>query len=155
MGFLTQFFGSFYSANCYAQLRQPGRSYGAAYSITLFLLTMAAVFAVMLVHIPAGVEPKLVAHVRATPIEGWLLIIGIAAPLRALMLLTLAIAARLQVIRKNPMDYATAWRFVGVAYTPVAVADAAVFCAHGYMANPLLLFVLGYMMLLAALRATR
>lgn len=84
------------------------------------------------------------------------LIAAVAAVLRIAMLFALAIAARLTALRlKMPMDYPAGFRVAGLAYTPVAVTDAVVFCVFGHVIGPMLLFTLGVVMLLAVLHSTR
>ena len=155
MFFLTRFFGSFYSQALYTRLRSAEAGYGVHYSLLLFGFIAVISTTIVLVAMPKEMQDMLPQMQTASPVA-WIVIFAVAILLRALMLLTLAIAARLIAMRlKLPMDYASGFRLAGVAYTPVAICDAVVFCIRIETMSPMLLFGCGVAMLLAVLYSTR
>lgn len=155
MFFLTRFFGSFYSQGLYTRLRTAETGYGVHYSLLLFGFIAVISTSIVMLAMPEQMQKMLPAMQTASPIA-WVVIFIVAIALRGLMLLTLAVAARLIALRlKLPMDYAAAFRLTGVAYTPVAVCDAVVFCVRIETMSPMLLFICGVAMLLAVLYSTR
>ncbi len=155
MSFARQFTGSFYSAALYARLRGSQSGYGLGYALWLYAVIAVLCTLVVLVRMPPSMQ-SLPVHMLDTPALGWIMVALIGAILRGLMLFFLAVAARLFSLKLRPVvDYKAAFRLAAVAYTPVALIDAVAFCLHGQALNPLLLFVTGCMMLLAALYASR
>ncbi len=154
MRYLRYFFGSVFSARMYRQLRDERSGYGVDYSAFLFLVFIAIGVSGAFVHAGdvASTLPR-----SLYEIEQLLGVIAISAILRLLMLLALAVAGRLYALtRKETMAWAASFRVAGVAYTPVVVLDTVAFCIHGGMTlHPAMLFAMGVVMLLAALRATR
>lgn len=155
MPFLIRFFGAFYDAALYQRVRAQEAGFGLRYSLLLFGFIVVIVTGYCIQYPPASTD-RLATLLRDTPLTGFGIILLTALMLRGLMLVCLAVAARLTALKmKLAMDYAGAFRFAGVAYTPVAVMDAIAFCYGGQALNPLLLFACGTAMLLAALHATR
>lgn len=155
MPFLASFFGSFYSQALYRRLRLQETGFGVHYSLLLLGFIAVISISVVMVRLPGEMRAMLPQLQAASP-AAWLVVAAGAILMRGLMLLALAVAARLAAMRlRMPMDYATAFRLAGVAYTPVAVLDAVAFCLRGEMLQSWLLFPCGVLMLLAALYSTR
>ena len=154
MGFFGTCFGSFYSAAMYARRREAGEGIGAGYSIVLFLLQVS--IAILLTMWNLDHFKHTLPHSVADFI-GLGQTVGISAALRAVMLVALAVVARIAaLVQKKPMGMAAGLRMAGAGYTPVVVADTASYCWLGHMLlQPWHLFLLGSIMLLAAVRATR
>lgn len=149
MKFWSNFFGSLHAPRTYSDARLIFAGYGIRYSIQLLVVVGLASLAFLLTT-----------TTFTTPTwrdaESILVITAIALVLRAAMLIPLVIAARLiGYAMKLPLTTAQAARITALAYTPVALIDAAAFFATGFMLSPPLLFGCGIMMLLAAVHAAK
>ncbi len=155
MRFLATFFRAFYSAALYRRVLMAERGYGVAYSLFLYLFVAVLGASCILLTMRAPLQEMLPQLADVTPAEWGLIFVG-GLLLRILMLVLLAVSARLIAWRfKIPMNYATAFRVAGVAYTPVTVLDATMFCLTLHPVSVLLLFAGGVAMLLAVLHSTR
>lgn len=155
MPFLRIFVPAFYSAALYRALRDRAVGYGLRYSFLLFGFIAVISTTVVMLRMPEKMQAIMPELTGASPVT-YAVILLVAVLLRGAMLFTLAVAARLIALRlKTPMGYDTAFRITGAAYTPVAVADAVIFCLEGQTMNPLVLFVAGVIMLVAVLTSIR
>lgn len=157
MSFFATFLQSFYAPALYRTLWQNATGYGVRYSLLLFGFIAVISSTVVLLRMPAEAQ-AMMPPLSIQWLMGTIIILIVAVLLRAAMLLALAVAVRLVAIkRRMPMGYDAAFRLAGVAYTPVAVLDAIVFCLHhGQMTiNPLALFMGGVIMLTAIVFSTR
>ena len=154
MDFFSRFFGSFYSARMYARVRDEARGVGFGYSFVLFIVQVT--IAVLLTMWNLDHFKHTLPH-SLRDFIGLGETVTISAVLRIGMLLVLAVAARIAgLVQKKPLNMAGGLRLAGVAYTPAVVLDTASYCWLGHMLlQPWHLFVMGSIMLLAALRATR
>lgn len=149
MRFWPTFFGSFYSPRTYSDARLIHAGFGVRYSIYV------ALFMALLVMIYTGATEDL-SGIGYKHLLDLALITGIALLFRAAMLFALTVAARLlALLFKLPLRNSQAARITAIAYTPVAVFDAAAFCFGQTALAPPYLFVLGIAMLLAALNAAK
>lgn len=149
MRFWPNFFGSLHNPNVYANARLVYAGWGIRYSVQLLLLEglLSLTFLLATTRFTA---PTL------RDVESLLVIFGLMLALRVAMLGPLVIAARLiGYAMKLHITNAQAARITALAYTPVALADAAAYFASGFMLSPPLLFGLGVLMLLAAVHAAK
>lgn len=149
MRFWPTFFGAFYSPRLYADARLIHSGFAIRYSVkvTLLIMILALVYTAWAEEF-SGIGYK---HLLDLAV-----ITGIALLFRAAMLLALTVAARLLAyLFKLPLTNSQAARITAIAYTPVALFDAAAFCFGQTALSPPYLFVLGTAMLLAALNAAK
>lgn len=153
--FVRCFFGAFYSAAMYRRLRVEGKGYGIGYSLGLLGLTAAICMPVLALHLPAAMA-KVMPPMDQVTLGQVALVAVLLLGIRGAMVLALAIGALVAARRFHiTLDRAAACRIAGVAYTPAALMDGVALCVYGTPMNPLLLFVGGIVMLLAALSASR